>query len=192
VKASAPGIAVGQYLLDKSVSRFTVRVFAGGMLSALGHSPTLAIRDFAGEASFDSMTPSQASLRLKIRADSIEVTDDVSTKDRLEIESTMQQKVLETSKFQEIVYEGAGISAEPVSDGRYKVAMKGGLSLHGVTRGFPVTMQVTLNGDMMRAYGEFSLRQSEYSIKPITVARGALKVKDELKFAFDIVARKQE
>jgi polyisoprenoid-binding protein YceI len=192
VTASAPGISVGHYLLDKSASRFTVRVFAAGMLSALGHSPTLAIRDFSGEASFDSMTPSQASLRLKIRADSIEVTDDVSNKDRREIESTMKQKVLETPTFPEIVYEGVGISAEPVADGRYKVAMNGALSLHGVTRGFPITMQVTLNGDMMRAYGEFYLLQSEYSIMPVTVAVGALKVKDELKFAFDIVARKQE
>jgi polyisoprenoid-binding protein YceI len=192
VTASAPGIAVGHYLLDKSASRFTVRVFAGGMLSALGHSPTLAIRDFDGEAHFEPSAPSQASLRVKIRADSIEVTDDVSNKDRREIESTMKQKVLETSKFPEIVYESAGVSAEPVADGRYKVAMNGGLSLHGVTRGFPVTMQVTFNGDMMRAYGEFSLLQSDYSIKPVTVAGGALKVKDELKFAFDIVGRKQE
>ena len=51
--ASATGIAVGHYLLDQSASRFTVRVFASGMLSALGHSPTMAIRDFNGEASFD-------------------------------------------------------------------------------------------------------------------------------------------
>lgn len=190
--ASPPDISVSSYLLDKSASRFTVRVFAGGMLSALGHSPTLAIRDFDGEAGFDPAVPSQASLRIKIRADSIEVADDVSSKDRREMESTMMQKVLETQKFPEIVYESAGVSADPVADGRYKVAMNGGLSLHGVTRTFPVTMQVTLNGDMMRAYGEFSLLQSDYAIKPVSVAGGALKVKDELKFAFDIVARKQE
>ena len=49
---------------------------------------------------------------------------------------------------------------------RYKVAMNGNLSLHGVTRGLPVTLQVTLNGDMLRAYGEFSLLQSEYSASP--------------------------
>ncbi len=80
---------MSSYLLDKSASRFTVRVFAGGMLSALGHSPTLAIRDFDGEAGFDPAVPSQASLRIKIRADSLEVTDDISSKDRREMESTM-------------------------------------------------------------------------------------------------------
>ncbi len=47
-------------------------------------------------------------------------------------------------------------------------------------------------GDMLRASGEFSLLQSDYGIPLVSVAGGALKVKDELKFTFDIVARKQE
>ena len=70
--------------------------------------------------------------------------------------------------------------------------MNGNLSLHGVTRSVPVTAQVTLIGDMLRASGEFSILQSDYGIPPVSVAGGALKLKDELKFAFDIVARKQE
>ena len=44
----------------------------------------------------------------------------------------------------------------------------------------------------MRASGEFSVRQSDYEIAPITAAAGAIKVKDEVKCTFDIVARKQE
>jgi hypothetical protein len=45
---------------------------------------------------------------------------------------------------------------------------------------------------MLRASGDFSLSQSDYAIKPVSVAGGALKVKDELKFDFEIVARRQE
>jgi hypothetical protein len=44
---------------------------------------------------------------------------------------------------------------------------------------------------MLRASGEFTLSQSVYNIKPVSVAGGALKIKDELKFSFEIVARKQ-
>jgi hypothetical protein len=44
---------------------------------------------------------------------------------------------------------------------------------------------------MLRASGDFTLSQSAYSIKPVSVAGGALKIKDELKFSFEIVARKQ-
>jgi polyisoprenoid-binding protein YceI len=98
-------MAVAHYLLDKNASRFTVRAFATGMLSALGHSPTIAIRDFTGDASFDPSAPSQATLRVRIRADSLEVTDEISSKDRREMEGAMNQKVLESSTYPEIVYE---------------------------------------------------------------------------------------
>jgi hypothetical protein len=45
---------------------------------------------------------------------------------------------------------------------------------------------------MLRASGDFILRQADYQIKLVSVAGGALKLKDELKFSFEIVARKQE
>ena len=36
------------FQFDPNQSRFTVRAFATGMLSALGHDPTFAVRDFRG------------------------------------------------------------------------------------------------------------------------------------------------
>jgi hypothetical protein len=45
---------------------------------------------------------------------------------------------------------------------------------------------VTDNGTTLRAKGEFSLKQTDYRIKPVKVAGGALKVKNELMFRFDI------
>jgi polyisoprenoid-binding protein YceI len=162
------------------------------MLSALGHNPTIAIRDFTGEANFDPAAPGQASLRIRIRADSLEVTDDIKSKDRMEMESLMNQKVLESSKYPVIVYESAEVSADQLGEGRYRTAINGNLSLHGTTRRLPVTAQVTVTGDMLRAYGEFSILQSNYGIPLVNVAGGALKLKDELKFTFDIVGRRQE
>jgi hypothetical protein len=44
----------------------------------------------------------------------------------------------------------------------------------------------------LRASGEFTLRQSDYGIKPVSFAAGALRLKDELKFQFELVARQQE
>ena len=37
-----------RYRFDPSLSRFTVRAFASGLLSFVGHSPTFAVRQFAG------------------------------------------------------------------------------------------------------------------------------------------------
>ena len=47
-------------------------------------------------------------------------------------------------------------------------------------------------GTMLRISGEFPIRQSDYGIKPVSFAGGALKLKDELKFSFELVARRQE
>ncbi len=189
---AAPETAVGRYVLDKSASKFTVRAFATGMLASMGHNPTIAIRDFTGDASFDPADAAKASLRIQIRADSLEVTDDIKSKDRKEIESLMNQKVLESAKYPSIAFESTATSATQLSEGRFQVNLNGTLTLHGVTGRLPVTAQVTLIGDRLRASGEFALLQSNFGIPLVSVAGGALKLKDELKFAFDIVARKQE
>jgi hypothetical protein len=60
-----------------------------------------------------------------------------------------------------------------------------------VTRELSIPAQLAQIGDMQRAFGEFSLRQTDFGIKLVSVAGGALKVKDELQFSFDIVVRRQ-
>lgn len=182
---SPPGVAT-RYLLDRTASRFTVQAFSGGLFSALGHNPTFAIRDFDGEAIFDPSAPDRASVTVHIRAASLELIDNVSAKDHREIETTMHEKVLESARYPEIVYQS---EAEGVAD--HAVALSGKLSLHGVTNDLRVIAQLSMTGDLLRASGECALLQSDYGIKRVNVAGGALKVKDELKFAFDIVARKE-
>lgn len=124
--------------------------------------------------------------------DSLGVTDDISQKDRTEIESGMKQDVLETSSYPEIVFESSQLTANKMGEGRYAVNASGNLALHGVTRSETIYAQVAVTGDTLRAYGEFSPRQTDYGIKLVSVAGGTLKVKDEVKVTFDFTARKQE
>ena len=51
---------------------------------------------------------------------------------------------------------------------------------------------IAVFGTMLRASGEFMLSQAAYEIKPVSVAGGALKLKDEVKFSFEMVAREQD
>jgi polyisoprenoid-binding protein YceI len=180
------------YAVDKSSSKFTVRAFATGMLSSFGHSPTFAIRNFEGELEFSPDAVAQSSLRLRARADSLEVMDDIKSKDRQEMESTMNKSVLEIEKFPEICFSTTSIAATALSENRYQANLTGNLTLRGVTRAVTIPTQVTLLGDVLRAGGEFSLLQTNFGIAPVSVAGGTLKLKDELKLAFDIVARKEE
>lgn len=187
----APSTTVELYELDPGVSKFTVRAFASGMFSAFGHNPTLAIRDFEGEAYFSPEELDQARLVMKIKSCSLSVTDNMSDKDRRELERTMNQDVLETSRYPEIVFESSKVSASKAGDGQFFVNLVGTLTLRGVSNNQAIAAQIALTGDMLRAHGEFSVSQSTFGIKPVSVAGGTLKVKDELKCAFDIVARKK-
>jgi polyisoprenoid-binding protein YceI len=174
------------YEIDRNASQFTVRAFATGVFSALGHSPTIAIRDFTGEGRFEPETW----LRVRVRADSLEVADDISTKDRRDMEQMMQQDILQSARYPEIVFESTGAAVTSLSEARWQVNAAGDVTLRGVTREQNITITVTRTGDMLRANGEFTLLQSTYGIKPVSVAGGTLKLKDELKFLFDVVARK--
>lgn len=186
-RAEAP-LDGARYRIDASQSRFIVRAFAGGFLSAFAHDHTIAIRDFNGEASFTYSTVDPASLRMTIKAGSLEVTDKISASDRQKIEGTMRDEVLEVSKYPEITFKSTGVSASRTGGGQYQARISGDLTLHGVTR--PLTINATLEfGDkILRAKGSFALKQTSFDIKPVSVAGGTIKVKDELKFTFDIVA----
>lgn len=180
-----------RYVIDRQRSKFIVRAFAGGMLSSFGHNPTIAIRDFEGEVQCASNALEDASLRMVIQAASLSVTDDISAKDRQEIERRMHDEVLEADGFPEIVYQCDRVaSLQKISESQYAVTLNGELALHGVTQVQPVSARLTMQGDTLRAAGDFSIRQSDYEIRPVSAAGGTVKLKDELKVSFDIAARK--
>jgi polyisoprenoid-binding protein YceI len=107
------------------------------------------------------------------------------------MERLMNQEVLETEKFPEILYEAPNISLTKMDDTLFSAVLKGNLTLHGISRSQPIDVRVALLGSMLRASGDFTLNQTDYGIKLVSVAGGALKLKDELKFSFEIVARRQ-
>jgi polyisoprenoid-binding protein YceI len=186
-----PEAVTVRYVIEAKGGNFTVRAFATGMLSVFGHNPTIAIPEFEGEILLNPEAIEQSSMRLVIHAASLTDTDDVSEKDRNEINRTMHEQVLESDSYPEIVYECSRLTASKTSEGQYWAALNGELTLRGVTRTQPVSARVALNGDKLRATGDFSVRQSDYEIRPVSAAGGTIKLKDELKLSFDITARKQ-
>ena len=184
--------ASNRYIIDGRSSRFTVRAFATGLLAAMGHNPTIGIQDLSGEMNFNPDKLEAGLFRLVIKASSLSVQDDISDKDRREIERLMNQEILETAKFSEILYEAASISVTKMSDMLCSATLNGDLTLHGVTRSQPIPARVSLLGSMLRASGDFTLSQADYNIKPFSFAGGALRLKDELRLSFEIASRRQE
>lgn len=178
------------YVVEPRVSRFSVQAFAGGLISALGHNPVFAIRGLVGDVTLREDTLEEASLILRVDASSIQLTDDISERDRREIERNMHQDVLETDRYPEIMFVTNRIDVIDRKDSPYTVNLEGNLTLHGQTRAHSIAAKVSMNPGLIRAFGEFSLWQSDYHIHLIAVAGGTLKIKDELKLRFDIVARR--
>jgi polyisoprenoid-binding protein YceI len=185
-----PEDATVHYIIETKGSTFTVRAFAAGLLSALGHNPTIELPDFEGEIFLDPDEVERSSLRMVIQSASLTVTDDISEKDREEINRRMHGEVLESDSFPDIVYECSRGSASKTGEGQYWVALNGDLTLHGVKRSQPVSARVSVSGNTLRAAGEFSVRQSDYEIRPVSALGGAVRLRDELKLSFDITARK--
>jgi polyisoprenoid-binding protein YceI len=190
--ATSPSAGTIRYVIDTRASQFTVQAFASGLLAAVAHSPKIAIREWSGEVTMPSGIAGNGTLRVQIRAASLEVLDELRDTDRREIHRVMNQEVLETSRYPEIVYESTEIKAEKLREDLYRVNIVGKLALHGVSNSHTFVAQAALGVDTARAYGDFTLRQSDYDIRIASIAGGTLKLQDELKFSFYVVARRQE
>jgi polyisoprenoid-binding protein YceI len=188
IPASAPSVC---YVFDTRASQFTVQAFASGLAAAVAHSPKIAIRDWSGEARFTPDTLGDVSITAKVKAASLEVLDELRDSDRRELHRVMNQEVLETARFPEVVFESREVRAERQKDDLYRVNVQGSLRLHGEVNDHAFTAQVALGVDSARAYGEFKIRQSDYGIRVASIAGGTLRLQDELKFSFYVVARKQ-
>jgi polyisoprenoid-binding protein YceI len=178
------------YRFDPGHGRFTVQGFAGGMLSFLAHSPTFAVRGYAGELRLDDGSLRTARLQVTVRADSLELLDRVKPADRADIEGRMRGEVLEVGRYPEIRFEAGDVSSSPAGEGQYRLRINGRLTLHGVTNPVTLDAQLLAYSDGVRLVGESPLPLSEYRIRPVTALGGAIHLNDRLRVAFDLAAWK--
>lgn len=162
--------------IDTQKSGILIHVGKSGAFSAFGHNHEVRAPIAGGTAE----TGTHPSVEVHVDARELRVTDaDVSEKDRGEIQKTMLgPEVLDSERFPEIVFKSA--AAEPAGEGRW--TLRGNITLHGETRG--VTVEVALKGGHYT--GHATLKQTDFGIRPVRVAGGAVKVKDELQIEFDI------
>jgi polyisoprenoid-binding protein YceI len=191
MESAATGPCV-RYVVDPKASQFTVQAFANGLISAVAHSPKIAIREWKAAAEFVPGTLRDATLKVTVSAASLNVLDEMRDDDRREIHRVMNQEVLETARFPEITFRSTKIVADKQNETQFRTRIDGDLSLHGVTNGMGFNAQVAFGLDTLRAHGDFIVLQTDYEIKVASIAGGTLKLRDELKFTFYVVARKQE
>ena len=180
-----------RYTFDAVRSLFRVQAFASGMLSVFAHSPTFAVRDFTGELQFDPGSVETASLRITVKADSLDLIDNLKAQDRADIETRMRQEVLATTRYPEIGFDGTVASAGRIAENWYRLQFKGTMSLHGTTNAQQIDAQLRISDAEARLSGEFPLELSNYQIKRVSAVGGMIVLKDELKCSFDLAGQER-
>jgi polyisoprenoid-binding protein YceI len=128
---------------------------------------------------------------MTIRADSLAETDkEFDEKDRQKVNQAMRSEALETGKFPTITFKSTDVAVNKLSESRYQAKITGALTLHGVTHPISFPAQVTLDGNVLRATGGFTVTHGDYKMKRISAGGGTVKAEDAIKLSFSIVANK--
>ena len=162
--------------IDVEHSTLTVLVYKSGLFSAFADNHVIRAPISSGSISEDR----PPSIEMMVRSADLRVLDPgLATARRAEVQARMLgPEVLDVGTFPEIAF--ASTTIEPSGTDRWQVT--GRLTIHGQGRtiAFPVAR---LNG---KYRGEVAIKQRDFGIEPISVAGGAVKVKDELTVQFEI------
>ena len=163
--------------IDVERSTLHIHVAKAGLFSAAGHEHWVSVPIEHG--SVDEKEPPHIAFTIAAGKLTLEPDASLSDAQQTEIQRTMQEKVLESEKYPEISFRSSSI--EKTGDDSWTV--RGELSLHGQTH--PVSTVV--RKQQGRFVGQCRIRQTDFGIRPVRVAGGTVKVKNELEINFTIV-----
>jgi len=165
--------------IDVQRSTITIHVGKAGLLSAVGHEHWINAPIASGAFS-ESGTP-HVEFTVQTAKMSVKADPKVDEKTQAQIQKDMEEMTLEPLKYPEISFRST--RADKAGEGQWKV--EGTLALHGVSQ--PVTVIVKRSGESYT--GRVAIKQTEFGIKPVSVAGGTIKVKNEIEVAFQIFAQ---
>ena len=189
---SAATAVAQRYVLDDSRSKFMARAFSGGLLWFKGHDHFVAVREFTGEAQLTPDTITPASLQITAKAASLVETRDVFTEPQKKIiNQELREIVLLPDQYPDIIFRSTNVTGKKIGNSQYDLDIAGNLTLHGVTRPIKIPTKVAITGDELRAQGEFSISRSDFNVKATSAVHGLVRVRDKVKFEFDIVGQRR-
>ena len=179
-----------RYQLDSSASKFMAHASRSGFLWFKGHGHHIAVRDFTGDAVLDPTSLTNSSLTIVAKSASMEETSEVFTAPQKQIiNKELRDIVLLPDQYPEITFRSTQVTGTSSMPGQYDLKVSGNLTLLGVTRQITIPTKVTIDGNQMRAQGEFSISRDDFKVKATSAFHGMVRVADRVHFEFDIVGR---
>ena len=180
-----------RFRLDSSQSKFIAHALRGGLLWFKGHEHLVAAREFSGDALLRPDNITASSLELIVDANSMVETSDAFTDPQKQIiNRELREIVLEPEKYPQITFRSTDVTGKQRGNGQYDLKIGGNLTLHGITRRIVIPAKVTVTGDQLRAVGEFSIDRSDFKVKATSAFHGLVRVRNKVKFTFDIVGNR--
>ncbi|GGY47479.1 hypothetical protein GCM10007387_31890 [Pseudoduganella albidiflava] len=181
------GHAAGPVLRIADDALIAVTVRRGGALARLGHDHVVAARRIDGRVApaaglavlrfrLDEMTVDEAALRQEAGLTTQPSADAIAG-----TRVNMLTRVLDAERhpYVEVRAQRSGEAAPLQAD----------VTLHGVTRRYPVAASIEATPRGLTARGTLVLRQTDFGITPFSVMGGALAVQDALEIRFVLPAR---
>lgn len=196
----APPAESVRFRIDPAASDLRVIVYRGGPLARFGHNHVLLAGDLRGEVHL-APVPARSTFSLEFSPGAF-IIDPLDA--RMEegpefdvqpspeaIEGTranlLGPRVLDAERFPGITMRSAGIQGSlphPIVTAR--------IGLHGVERDISFPIELEHDGERLVVRGTLLLSTPDFGISAFTVMGGGLKVQEEVKIKFLLVAERNE
>jgi len=165
-------------------SRFVVRTGKAGLFGFAGHEHLIQARQFSGRVVYYPNQPQASYLTVSIATVGLEVLTPPDTGEIRKVTAAMRAEVLNVAQYPEIT-----LTSQAVELAGDTLRMQAALTMKGQTRTVPLTVRVQIEPDTLHATTTFSVRQSDYGIRPYRGGPGGtVRVADAVTFDIDAIA----
>src|SRR5678815_1899763 len=168
------------YTIDPARSRATIEVGKSGVFSfAAGHTHEVEARTIAGTLTVDLDDPARSTVQVTVDASALRVTGKGESADDVpKVQETMAgAQVLDVRSYPTITFASTSIAVKGRTSTTLETTVSGQLTIRNVTHPISVPVSVHIDGQTLSATGKFPVKQSEFGMKPVSVA-GVVSVKD--------------
>ena len=184
------------YEIDPGASVVHIHVFRGGTFARLGHNHVVSSKSVTGRVWMRQQF-SRSGFELSFPVADLIVDDpearraagsdfppEIPAADKEGTRKNMLRKeVLDAENYPKVTVKSAAISGSMQAPN-----ITASITIKGATREVTVPARIAVNGAQLTASGEFDIKQTDFGMKPFSVAMGALEVQDPLHIRFELTA----
>jgi polyisoprenoid-binding protein YceI len=178
------------YTIDLSQSRVIATLTQEGFIARRYPTHRVEVKNFGGKIEVSERDETQIAVEVEAETKSLTNVDEGMTDfERREFHNVLNNLVLESDKFPKINFVSASVSDARKSGETRTFTLNGDLTMRDATKRVSFPVAVTIAKDRLRATGEAALKQSDFGIKPYSGKLGLIKIGDDVKIEFEIVAK---